>query len=99
MLKTFFALALVLIVPLSAIAEALEGKVSKSAIKEDAQQSTTNGSQQGSLNSEGASTGTQQSQFDLQAPRLSGQAEHGEAPIGVLGCKILSSIFGGHSAL
>ncbi|PWU02037.1 MAG: hypothetical protein C5B53_02170 [Candidatus Melainabacteria bacterium] len=91
MMQIFLALALFLLMPLSAVAEALEGKVSKSAVKEEAQQS--------SLQGEGASTSGQQSEFDLQRQPLSGQAEHGELPIGVLGCQILTTLFGGHSAL
>lgn len=99
MMKTFIALALILLMPLSATAEALEGKVSRSAVREDAQQSDANDRAQGSLQSEGASSGSQQSQFDFQSQRLSGQAEHGELPIGVLGCRILCSLFGARSAL
>lgn len=98
-MKTLIALALILLIPLSATGQALEGKVSKSSVRENAQQSNANDQTQGSLQSDGANSGSQQSQFDLQTQRLSGQAEHGELPIGVLGCRILCSLFGAHSAL
>jgi hypothetical protein len=110
--NNYIGILLALLVTVSPIAsgETLQGRVSKShgvesLDKQDGtvqipnQETGTVEMDQPTLDGQAAGTDPQSTQFNLQAPTLSGGASHGEEPIGVLGCQVLTTFLAKHTGL
>jgi hypothetical protein len=101
LLRAFLALNLLLLWAVPTPAETLQGQVSRSTgLDSDSRDVHPGKAAQEQLNSEGANTEDEQRRlFHLRLPRLSGEANHGELPVGVLGCEILTTLFNSHNGV
>jgi hypothetical protein len=98
--KFLIILSLIASLSTSSSAQTLQGQVSRGAADSSTIQSgeATQSSSQKSMSEQNSGSDQQRSSSELKTPLLTGGAEHGEIPVGVLGCQLITSLFNAQSA-